>query len=100
MLPGYFILTAGAFLTGPSDLLRIPNDLDFMRAGMSVAGVGKALVYSFSQTYMLQKCEQVYPPHSSDEIYHKASVLSQYSFGVGGLLAPFSMSLVFNAYGF
>ena len=48
ILTGYFILTIGAFLTGPSKLFRLPNSLSLMRAAMCLSGVGKSLVYSFS----------------------------------------------------
>ena len=35
-----------------------------MTAGMCVAGVGKALVYSFAQTFILQSAEKAYPEAS------------------------------------
>lgn len=52
ILPGYFILTAGAFMTGPSKLLGLPNTLDLMKSGMCVAGVGKAPMFSFAAVLM------------------------------------------------
>ena len=48
ILPSYFVLTAGAFMTGPSKLLGLPNNLDLMKVGMCVAGVGRAPIYSLA----------------------------------------------------
>ena len=48
IIPGYFILTVGAFLTGPSRLFDLSNNLSIMRIGMCLSGVGKSLVFSFS----------------------------------------------------
>ena len=46
IFPGYFILAAAAFLTGPSKLLGLLNNIDLMTTGMYVAGVGKGLMYT------------------------------------------------------
>lgn len=47
ILIGDFLLSIGSFLTGPSRLFRLPNELSIMRGGMSLCGIGKAMVFSF-----------------------------------------------------
>ena len=47
ILIGDFLLSLGSFLTGPSRLFWLPNELSIMRGGMSLSGIGKAMVYSF-----------------------------------------------------
>lgn len=57
MLAGYVILTVGVFLTGPSSLFGLPNQLGIMTAGMVIAGIGKSLVESLSWTYIMNSGE-------------------------------------------
>ena len=52
ILVGSFTITVGALLTGPSSLFGIPNHLKIMRIGLWVAGIGRALMESFSSGYM------------------------------------------------
>ena len=42
------ILTLGCFLIGPSELLKFPDSINILRAGLVVGGVGKGLVQCFS----------------------------------------------------
>ena len=58
ILVGFLILTIGCFLTGPSNLLGLPNSLSLMRAGMVSAGVGRALISSFQSAYTMKSGEQ------------------------------------------
>ena len=53
ILAGFFTLTTGAFLIGPSALLGLPNELKLMKAGMCVAGVGMSPMMSFGMSYAL-----------------------------------------------
>ena len=41
---GLICLAVGCFLMGPSELLRLPDSLNVMRAGFVVGGTGKGLV--------------------------------------------------------
>ena len=43
---------AGALLTGPSQILGLPNELNIMKSGLWIAGAGRALMESFSSGYM------------------------------------------------
>ena len=74
ILAGLVILTVGAFLTGPSRLFGLPNEIKIMTAGMLVAGVGKSLARNLAQAYVMIEGEREYPQHSS-EVQEKVAIL-------------------------
>lgn len=50
---GCFTLAIGAFLTGPSSLLDLPDSIGLITAGMIASGIGKALIQSYAATYVV-----------------------------------------------
>ena len=57
---GSLLLPVGAFLTGPSHLLGLPNKIELMIAGMAVAGVGKSLIQSLFSVFMIESACRAY----------------------------------------
>lgn len=53
LLGGSLLLPVGTFLTGPSQLLDLPNSLGLMSAGMAVSGAGRSLIQSFFTVYVI-----------------------------------------------
>ena len=51
---GCFVLSAGAFLTGPSRLFHLPNKVGVIRTGLIVSGIGRAFAQSYSVSYIVR----------------------------------------------
>ena len=96
---GGFLAAGGAFLTGPSQLLGLPNSIDLIKAGMMVSGIGKALIQSFVVAYIMQ-CGQEAFPEKSEEVERKLSILMSFSLGLSAFLIPVGMSGIFKVFGF
>lgn len=50
---GCFVLAVGAFLTGPSKLFELPDEIGFITAGMIGSGLGRALIQSYTLVYII-----------------------------------------------
>ena len=44
IIAGGFCAAVGAFMSGPSQLLGLPNSIDLIGVGMIVSGIGKGLI--------------------------------------------------------
>ena len=54
VLIGCFGMAVASFLTGPSQLLGLPNILSLIRAGLIVGGVGSALIQNYAITHVIK----------------------------------------------
>ena len=99
IVAGGFALTVGAFLTGPSKLFKLPNKLGLIRAGMTVSGVGKALIQSYVVTYVVMSGQEKFV-EEKEEVERKVPLLITGSFATGTFLIPLVMSAIYKALDF
>ena len=96
---GCFTAAVGAFLTGPSKLLGLPNSIKLTTAGMVSSGLATSLIQSYVFTYILKEAENAHK-ESKEEVKRKVPLITEIGFGLSSLVLPMTTSGVFDAYGF
>lgn len=93
ILSGSFIIVVGALLTGPSKLLSLPNQTKIMKVGLWIAGVGRALMGSFSSSYM-EKHGIVAFPEQEQQLSERIGMLINLGQAVGVMIIQITVSCV------
>ena len=60
ILTGVFAAAVGAFLTGPSLILGLPNRLTLISIGMATSGVARSLIQNYQATYVIKSGENAF----------------------------------------
>ena len=82
LLIGAFLLSLGSFLSGPSNLLGLPDVLSVVLIGVSAAGVGKGLILSLFWGYILKNGISKFA-EKEEEVARKTSILVTLAYGIG-----------------
>ena len=72
---GGFFAAAGAFMTGPSRLFGLLNELNLIKAGLIVSGLGKALLKSSAFAYSVKSGQDGFPASNKEEVERKVPLM-------------------------
>ena len=95
VVTGCFLSLVGAFLTGPSKIFGLPNEIGLITAGMIISGLAKALMQSYAMTYIIASAQDAFSLRK-EEVERKVPLMMTVSFGVGAFLIPIAMSAIYK----
>ncbi|TNV80419.1 hypothetical protein FGO68_gene16987 [Halteria grandinella] len=100
ILCGYFIISTGMFLVGPSQILGFKDLIQLTFIGLCAIGLGCGMIFIPVLPEMIESVQEAYPGTDKDQLYNRISGIFVAAQALGEIAGPLLGHMFKIMYGF